>query len=77
MNQSLSCYHSDHPCSTAIDFLMLLHNYCYTLLDYTMTSQHLDHLDFCRAIIYFADAVSQWHPNFEHYLGQGIQEWTK
>ena len=42
MNQSLLCYHLEYLCGTAINFLVFLHNYCYTLLDYALTSQYLD-----------------------------------
>ena len=66
--KNLICCHLDQFCGTAIKFLILSHNYCCTLLDYTSASQYpvpcITHL----CVIYFADAVSKWCTNFKCYL---------
>ena len=41
MTPSLLYYHQDHLCGTAIVFVMLLHCYCYILLDHTSTSHFI------------------------------------
>ena len=52
MIQNLLCYHLDRFCGIAINFLMFWQNYCCSLLDSTLSSQHQGLL----------------HCLFEHYL---------
>lgn len=40
MKQNLLCYNVKYFCFIALDFLVFLHNYCYTLLCYTSVTQH-------------------------------------
>ena len=44
MVKSLLCEYLKHRCSTAINFLMFLYNYCWNLLNYALASQLLHFL---------------------------------
>lgn len=50
-------------CGTAIHFLMLFHNYCCTLLDYTFSSQYSGFLYYLHKYYLFC-----WGTYFEFYL---------
>ena len=68
MAQNTLYYHLDNLCGTAINLLKFSQNYPFTLIDYTVTSQHAVFSIIYSGIIYFSDAISEWCVAVECYL---------